>query len=107
MKFRVRLTDAAKSDVRSILSWIEERSPAGAEAWFHSWLDALKTLGERGDSLGTAPEREDHEEPIRQLLFKTRKGRRYRALFVVRETEVFVLHVRGPGQDLLSPSDLR
>jgi plasmid stabilization system protein ParE len=101
MKFHVHLTDNAKGDIRAILRWLESRSPAGAEAWYRKWLDALETLRERADSLGLAPESDDHPTPIRQILFKTRRGRFYRALFAVRELEVFVLHVRGPGQDLI------
>jgi len=101
VSIRVRLTDAAKDDVRAILTWIEQRSPAGAEAWYGAWMDALRTLGERAEALAEAPESDDHAEPVRQLLFKTKRGRRYRALFVVRGDAAFVLHVRGPGQDTL------
>jgi plasmid stabilization system protein ParE len=105
MKFRVILTDAAKSDIRAILHWLEPRSPAGAEAWYRKWLEVLDALSDRADALGLAPESDDHPEPIRQILFKTKRGRFYRALFAVREREVFVLHVRGPGQDLVQSQE--
>ena len=53
------------------------------------------------------PEDEDHEEEIRHILFKTRRGKTYRAIFIIRTDTVFVLHVRGPGQDLIAPDELR
>jgi toxin ParE1/3/4 len=104
---RVYLTDAAKADIRAILRWIEGRSPAGAQAWYQTWQQALLTLGQRADELGLAPESADHPEAIRQFIFKTKHGRPYRALFAVRARDVFVLHVRGPGQDLLRPEELK
>ena len=107
MTFRVHLTDAAKADIHAILRWIEKRSPAGAETWYRRWLQALETLGQRADALGLAPESEDHSESIHQVIFKTKHGRPYRALFAVRKSDVFVLHVRGPGQDFLRPEELK
>ena len=102
MSFSVSLTESAKGDVRCILRWIEERSPAGAQAWHRRWLEALTIIAESAESCTVALESEDHPESIRQIIFKTRSGRPYRALFIVRESDVFVLHVRGPGQDLLA-----
>ena len=37
---------------------------------------------------------------------KTRRGRPYRLLFTLDDCEVRVLHVRGPGQDLVSADEL-
>ncbi len=106
MSFHVHLTDSASADLRAILGWIAERSPAGSEAWYRRWLEVLDSLKERTDSYGLAPESEDHTEQIRQVIFRTKRGRPYRALFVLRDKEVFVLHVRGPGQRLLRPDEL-
>jgi plasmid stabilization system protein ParE len=106
MTFRVHLTDAAKCDIRTILGWIEERSKDGADAWYRRWLDVLETLKQRAGWFGVAPESQDHSELIRQVLFKTKRGRPYRALFVVRDRDAFVLHVRGPGQNFLRRADL-
>ena len=106
MTFRVHITDEAVIDVRAILRWLEERSPVGAEAWYRKWLEVLEILKQRADAFGLAPESEDHSEPIRQTLFKTRRGRAYRGLFAVRGHEVFILHVRGPGQNLLGHKEL-
>ncbi len=53
-----------------------------------------------------APEDEDHEDRIRQAIFKTRKGLPYRALFVQRPEAVYIIHVRGSGQDQLDIDEL-
>ena len=107
MTFRVNLTDAARDDVRAILRWIENRSEAGALTWYRRWLQVLNTLESRADSLGLAPESEEHSEPIHQVIFKTKHGRPYRALYILRERNVFVLHVRGPGQDFFRSENVR
>jgi plasmid stabilization system protein ParE len=107
MTFSVTVTSSAKQNVRSIIRWIEERSRSGAETWYRRWLEVLKRLGESGGTFGIAPEDEDHEETIYQVIFKTRRGLPYRALFIVRGNQLYVLHVRGPGQDLMSPDEVR
>jgi plasmid stabilization system protein ParE len=106
MKFRVSLTTSAKQNVRGILRWIQERSRSGAEAWYRRWQRVLNDLGQSADTFGAAAEDDDHDETIRQVVFKTHRGLPYRALFVVRGPNVFVLHVRGPGQDLMSPDEI-
>lgn len=106
MTYSVTLTTSAKRDVQSILRWIEERSRSGAETWYRRWLEVLGLLGKQGDSLGLAPENEDHDETIHQSVFKTRRGLAYRAVFIVRSDTVFVLRVRGPGQDFLRPDEV-
>jgi plasmid stabilization system protein ParE len=107
MSFQVSLTDGASSDVRTILRWIEERSPAGALSWYRAWQKVLQSLHQQADKFGVAPESEDHPETIFQVVFKTRRGRPYRALFILRDSHVFVLHVRGPGQNLLGHGEIR
>ncbi len=52
-------------------------------------------------SCGLAPESELFPEEIRQYFFKTRRGRPYRLLITITNSQVQLLHVRGPGQDLL------
>ena len=40
------------------------------------------------------------------MLFKTRQGRTYRALFVIRGVSVHILCVRGPGERPVQPEDI-
>jgi hypothetical protein len=44
---------------------------------------------------------------VREVLFKTRRGLMYRVLFTIREPTIFILHVRGPGQDLIDAAEMR
>ena len=106
MSLSVNLTAKAKRDVRIILSYIQKRSRRGAEAWYRRWLEVLERLAETAPDFGIAAEDEDHEVTIRQAVFKTRRGLPYRALFIVREEKVFVLHVRGPGQADVAPDNM-
>jgi plasmid stabilization system protein ParE len=106
MSFRVLISDAAAEDIRLIVCWIKERSESGAETWYRRWLEVLSTLQGRADSYPTAPENEDHSETIRQILFKTKYGRMYRALFTINAKDVNILHVRGPGQKFVDRDEI-
>ena len=106
MTFQVRLTDEAAAKVQQIQDWIAERSPAGAEKWLDALGEALLRLKQRGPAFDVAPESNWFPEPLRQILFRTRKGHTYRALFVVHGENVHVVIVRGFGQDLVSPADV-
>ncbi len=53
-----------------------------------------------------APENEHAEREVRQVLFKTRKGSVYRALYTVDGEHVYVLRVRGRGQAPVNPDEL-
>jgi hypothetical protein len=81
-------------------------SPSGAETWLRRWQQVLSSLESGADGCGIAPEDEDHDIDIRQVIFKTRRGSTYRALFTIDDDCVFVMHIRGPGQDLVSPADI-
>jgi hypothetical protein len=49
-----------------------------------------------------APESAEVDYPVQQFLFKTPRGRKYRILYTIVGDEVRVLHVRGPGQDVIT-----
>ncbi len=107
MNYTVLLLPQAERDVVEILAWLHERSPRGAAAWSGRWMEIIGLLEESAGSCMLAPEDESHEAAIQQIIFKTRRGRPYRALLTIRNLNVYVLHVRGPGQDLVDPSELR
>ena len=107
MSLPLNLTARAKRDVQVILRYIEKRSRRGADAWYSRFEQVIVAISESPLAFGLAPEDEDHEETIRQAIFKTRKGLPYRALFIVRENGVFVIHVRGPGQTNLDAGEVK
>jgi plasmid stabilization system protein ParE len=106
MTYNLQLTRRGETDIDGILSWLRDRSPQGAAAWYRVWTEVLGKLREQASAYGLAPENADHEHEIRHVVFKTRRGGPYRALFMIRNRDVFVLHVRGPGQDVVRPNDL-
>ncbi len=104
MKYKVRILAKAQSDVEACHQYLAKRSPQGAAAWFDSFAAGRDELARRADTLALAPEAEAAGYDVRQLLFKTRRGRPYRILFLIVGDEVRILRVRGPGQDFV-PSD--
>lgn len=107
MKYTVRSLPAALRDVHEILTWLSAHSPAGAQRWYAAFMKSIRQLESDAEVWGTAPEAVALRRPIRQKLFKTRRGRPYRLLFAIADNEVVVLRVRGPGQPPLTRNDLR
>ena len=93
-------------DQVQIVSWIKSRSPKGANTWVNALERNLEQLSESPDSNPRAVEADDLEIDLRQRLFKTRRGNTYRLLFIMRDTTVYVLAIRGTGQDLAGPGEL-
>ncbi len=106
MTFRVRELRRAQADIRHIAGWLEDRSPRGARAWLDAYDDLVARLEKSADSCGRADESDDCDLDVRQALFKTRRGRVYRALFVIEGDHVFILRIRGPGQAPVNPEEL-
>jgi plasmid stabilization system protein ParE len=108
MDYVIRLTSRAEGESDKIFTYIHKRSPSGAIRWHAAMIDSLALL--RGNPAGRprAPEGMQFDVEVRQLLFKTRKGLTYRALFIVNEEDriVHVLSIRGPSQDLLSAEEI-
>ena len=107
MTFRVVLTDEARRNAREIRDWLSERSASGAERWVGALEDAIARLEKNPFLFSLAPENEYSEQELRNALFKTPRGRVYRAIFYVTENTVTVTHIRGPGQRALPAEELR
>jgi len=106
MSFRVEITEAAYRDLDEILRWLSGRSLQTATLFTRRFEKALSRLENFPLSCGLAYENAFVDEELRHLLFGLRKGRSYRALFVVRGEIVTILRIRGPGQRTVSPEDL-
>lgn len=98
MTYRIVVQPVAADDLRQLFLWIAQRSPEGADRWYRQWLKAVESLQRNPLVYGLAPESEYVDADIRQVLFRTRQGRTYRALFSIYGDVVRILHVRGPGQ---------
>lgn len=101
MRHQVRILRRARNDLDQITAYIAERSPQGVARF----EEAMQTLGQ--DPLGSplAPEAEEIGEAVRQIRFRTRAARTYRALFLIAGDEVRVLRIRGAGHPV-TPEDL-
>ena len=108
MSYRVRTLRRAQGDVDSILHWITEtrQSPQGAAMWLEAFDAAIADVADSPLSHALARENRDAPVEIRQVLFKTRHGRTYRAVFCIVGDEVRILRVRGPGQPDLTSDEL-
>jgi plasmid stabilization system protein ParE len=106
MSYQVRLLTRARDDLDVILAYIAERSPQGAARLADSFEKAMLLLEKNPLLPPLAPESEDLKRPIRHIMFRTRAGRAYRALFTVVGEEVRVLRIRGAGQPNVSAEDV-
>jgi plasmid stabilization system protein ParE len=106
MTYTVITLPQAEQEFEQRHAYIAKRSESGAASWANAFYTALKELESHPLATTLAPESADHPEEIRQLLFRTRRGRTYRALFIVRDQSVFVLHIRGPGQDIMRHNEI-
>jgi plasmid stabilization system protein ParE len=107
MNLHVEVSEPAERDADGIYGWLLQRSPQGARSWWKAFLAALESLRENATRLSLAPETQHFDEPVHQILFKTRRGHTYRALFVIRDDVVHVLRVRAAGQDLVEPDAIQ
>jgi len=105
MTYHIETTGQAKADRDHCYDYIAERSLDGALRWLEAYETVVESVLENPHR-GFAPENPDHEEEIRQRLFKTRHGLQYRLLFLIRGDTIYILHVRGPGQDLMARDEL-
>ncbi len=107
MKYRVELSFKAERDLDYILNWLQQRSPQGASTWYRRWKKLLVELSKQPTNYHFAPENDEHEDDVRNVVFKTRRGLPYRALFIIRNDVVFITNLRGPSQDLVKPEDIK
>jgi len=106
MTYVVLILRRAQDDVAKIESWLASHSPAGADRWFEAWVAASTSLDDSPLSYPLAPEGEALGLSLRERHFGTRKGKKYRLLFVVVGHQVRILSVRGPGQAPITWDDL-
>lgn len=106
MSYNVRILPIAKAERREIFNYIAERSPQGTESWEAAYEEALTRLEANPHICPPALEQEKFDCDLRQLLFKTRHGHRYRLIFRVDENVVTIYRLRGPGQPPLTRVDV-
>ncbi len=106
MRRFVRVLTRAQQDVAACYAYIAQRSPRGAASWFNRFAETRGRLAMDADQHAIAAESTFVDYDIREVFFKTRKGKPYRLLFTILDKEVLVLRVRGPGQDYVPEDEL-
>lgn len=106
MSYIVRPTVRALVDVDRHYEWIGQIDPNLAKRWYEAFYDALARVRSNPYTSGLAYENRAFDEEVRHLLFGLDKRRRYRALFVIRDDEIVLLRVRGPGERPIGPGDI-
>ena len=107
MTFEVRVLGRGQADIEDIYQWLRQRSPTGAAAWYAALVATLDQLAEFPAACPPAAEAREMGMDLRQELFRTRRGRTYRILFMIVGAEVRVLRVRGPGQRPVAEREVR
>jgi plasmid stabilization system protein ParE len=102
--YRVIITPEARDGIRQAYDWISEYSPDSANTWMNGLFQAILSLEKMPLRCSLAFENDLFEEELRQL-FYGKKGKVYRILFTVRDTDVYILFIRHSAQKPLSPNE--
>ena len=96
MTYRVIVTPAAESDLRTAYRYIRSQAPRAARDWIRRARQTAKSLAHNPERCPMAPESASFGQPIRELLSGSGNRGTYRFLFVVvdEEKSVYILHVR-------------
>jgi len=106
MSYWVHVSPAALQDLRLILDRLQARSLTGTDHWIDAYQAALVTLQENPERIALAPEATKLGIALRQLLFKTRKGRFYRLVYEIIGDEVRIYRIGAPGDRPLRSGEL-
>jgi plasmid stabilization system protein ParE len=88
------------------LDFINERSPEGAQRWWDAFRAAATRAISHPEQCPFAPENSLVDQELRQFFFKTRRGKKYRAIFMIAGDELLILRVRAPAQGPLAGDEL-
>jgi plasmid stabilization system protein ParE len=101
-----QIVERARADVDNIFNWLVTRSVQGAISRYLAFYRAVERIASAPETDAEAAESHQLGRPLKQSLFKTRRGRTYRIVFQVDQDEIIILRVRGPGQAPLRNRDL-
>lgn len=98
MTYRIVVAPAATREALRIFNRLKEKSFQGAGDWYQAYRSAIVSLIDNPERWPVAEDRPRKGRVVRQLIFKTKRGRRYRLLFAIDGDAVLILHTRAPGQ---------
>lgn len=103
--YSVVVSATAKQNLRDGYTLAARHAPDTAAQWLARFYEALQSLSQNPERCSIAPESAAMDREIRQLLFGRRQST-WRALFVIQDDEVRILHVRRAARDTAAPQDL-
>lgn len=106
MTLPIRILPRAKQDYRTIFAYIERRSPDGAIRWKAAFLAQADIAANDPERFPLAAENELTNLVLRDAIFKTPSGLRYRFVFTALEGQLLILRLRGPGQPPLTADEV-
>jgi plasmid stabilization system protein ParE len=90
-RYTISITEPAQSDIARSYAWgVREWGSARAKTWARELRAAIRGLAELPERHPLAPESDEFDFDIRQLIVG-----RYRILYTITDKRVSVLHVRG------------
>jgi plasmid stabilization system protein ParE len=98
MKFTLLIVRRAENDVERMYRWLSRRFLTGAIRWREEYVRAITDLTQDPLRFAFADEASLARREVRQRIFGTPRGGKYRILFGVSYDRVRILRVRGPGQ---------
>ncbi len=100
MIYKVLIQPSAFQEIETSYRWMcDNLSPEVANNWYYDLQDAIASLQKFPNRCSMAPEAPVIGREIRQIWVGKRK--KYRALFVIKEDVVAILHVRHSHQSYL------
>ena len=105
MAFRVEVTAAAKTQIQDVYHWYKRNVPSSADPWLNGLLESLTTLKQFPGRCPLAPEHNEFQEEVRQLLYGKRSNA-YRILFTIQNQTVYILHVRHSAKARLTVEEI-
>lgn len=101
MNFKVKITEQAEVELDEAYGWIAADSLEQAAHWFNGLVEACQSLSLNPERCPRAPESNDIDRDIRQLLYG-----KYRILFTITDDIVYLLHVRHGARRYLSSEEV-
>lgn len=106
MIYTVSVTSSAKMEAEAAFLWLQKRTRQYSVEWFNGVLDALQSLEHLPNRCAVAPESRHFQEKIHQLLYGKRPHV-YRVLFVIRQSTVYILHIRHGARREMGADELQ
>ena len=102
MRYSVEVTAEAERDIQTAFEHIRKHGPANPDQWKTGLAAKFETLETFPKPCGLAPESRFRSFPIYQTFYA-----KFRILFVIEDTNVFVITVRHGARKRMTRDEIR